>query len=205
MKKMIRTKCENEVNLSGRVVEKPKYHHSDKWNEYYEFFVASKRNSGIDDIIPVIATKDKVENLNMNEGDRVVVSGDYRSYTRLGIKKLELYVFANSIEMREDAPCNNIVLEGYVCKKSKLRITPLTERKILEIIVASNRGKDSTSYIPCIIWGIDEKTAEDDFAIGKLLKLYGRVQSREYQKVYESGETESKVAYEVSVRRYYNL
>lgn len=196
---MVKTNCINEVIFIGTVVEPPKYHHNDiKNNEYYELIVASKRKSGVEDVIPVVVDKETVEKLQLKKDTRIRVKGDFRSYKNYGNRKLMLYIFAKEIEETIQEDYNIIKFEGYICKKGVLRTTPMTEKNILDLFVATNRSKNKSSYIPCIIWGLDKESSEK-FSVGDFLKIRGRIQSRVYEKVLENGERESRIAYEVSV------
>ena len=75
---------------------------------------------------------------------------------------------------------NHIFLDGYVCKEPVYRKTPLG-REISDLLIAVNRPYGKSDYIPCICWGRNARYA-GSFEIGGHLHLYGRIQSREYQK-----------------------
>ena len=64
--------------------------------------------------------------------------------------------------------------------------------------MAVNRAYNKSDYIPCIAWGRNARFCEN-IAVGTEVKIVGRVQSRTYEKKYEDGTVETKVAYEVSV------
>lgn len=198
---MVKNLCVNEVSLSGKVTEMPKYHHTSNDCEYFEFFVSSKRISEAEDVLPVIIAKDKLEDLNIQPGDFVRIKGDYRSYNNHSSHKLILYVFAKEIEICEEKNENTIQFEGFICKKGNLRETPLNKKRILDLMIAVNRPSNKSSYIPCIAWGLDEnKVAE--LEVGDKIRVSGRIQSREYQKVLENNESETRVAYEVSIKKF---
>ena len=198
---MSKNLCVNEVSLSGKVVETPKYHHTSNGCEYFEFFVSSKRISDAEDVLPVIVAKDKLEDLNIQTGDFVRIKGDYRSYNNHSSHKLVLYVFAKEIEICEEKNENTIQFEGFICKKGNLRETPLNKKRILDLMIAVNRPSNKSSYIPCIAWGLDEEKVAE-LEVGDKLRVSGRIQSREYQKVLENSETETRVAYEVSIKKF---
>ena len=87
-------------------------------------------------------------------------------------------------------------LTGVVCKEPVYRRTPLG-REICDVMLAVNRPYHRADYIPCIFWG---RTASEIAAcsVGSAIGLTGRLQSREYVKMLESG-SENRTAYEVSV------
>ncbi|MGN1328022.1 MAG: single-stranded DNA-binding protein, partial [Clostridia bacterium] len=71
-------------------------------------------------------------------------------------------------------------------------------REIADILLAVNRAYSKSDYIPCIAWGRTARFCEN-MEVGTEVKVVGRVQSRQYEKKYEDGTVETKVAYEVSV------
>ena len=74
--------------------------------------------------------------------------------------------------------------------------TPLG-RSICDVILAVNRHYGRADYLPCIAWG---QTAVQiaGMDVGERLALEGRVQSRTYTKLLESG-SEERTAFEVSI------
>lgn len=81
-------------------------------------------------------------------------------------------------------------------QKAVLRRTPLG-RSICDVILAVNRHYGRADYLPCIAWG---QTAVQiaGMDVGERLALEGRVQSRTYTKLLESG-SEERTAFEVSI------
>ena len=71
-------------------------------------------------------------------------------------------------------------------------------REIADILLAVNRAYNKSDYIPCIAWGRNARFSQN-LEVGTKVKVVGRVQSREYEKIYEDGTSEVKVAYEVSI------
>jgi single-stranded DNA-binding protein len=116
---------------------------------------------------------------------------------------LVLSVFAREITFLEDEKKiknpNQIYLNGYICKKPVYRTTPFG-REITDILLAVNRPYNKSDYIPSIMWGRNARYSEG-LEIGDNIKVWGRIQSRTYQKKLESGEVITKVAYEVSVSK----
>ena len=99
----------------------------------------------------------------------------------------------------EDQNPNHIFLDGYVCKHPVYRKTPLG-REIADVLLAVNRPYGKSDYIPCICWGRNARFA-DQFQVGTHIQLWGRIQSREYQKKVGEEKYEKRVAYEVSVSK----
>jgi len=200
---MARKYCINEVCLTGRITSPIVKNHRRDGKDFYKFYVSAARLSGINDVIPVIISEELLKESKFEyKFDEIVrVNGDYRSYKdRKG--KLNLYVYVKDIanvdeSALQDLENRNIIeIEGYVCKASPIRITPMG-RKIMDVILAVNRGYKS-SYIPCIFWELSDEMTEK-IKVGKLMTLYGRIQSRDYEKKYDDLTLEIKTAYEVSV------
>lgn len=197
--------CEdNIVVIVGEVSTRPTYSHEVKGERFYELYVETERGSGTCDRVPVLISERLTHAKEINCGDRVGISGQFRSYSfkENGRRNLKLFVFAkdievydNSCEKRDD---NRITVRGLICKKPTLRTTP-KGRVLSDLLLAAARPLyKKTDYIPCIVWG---RNAEyiSRMKEGALVEFAGRIQSREYAKIIENGETETRTAYEVSV------
>ena len=99
--------------------------------------------------------------------------------------------------VRKDSITNEVVLVGYICKKPIYRQTPFG-REISDILLAVNRAYNKSDYIPCIAWGRNARFCQN-LEVGSQVKIVGRVQSRIYEKKYEDGTSQTRVAYEVSI------
>ena len=134
----------------------------------------------------------------------VKACGQFRSYNKHEENRnhLVLSVFVRDIEFlesMEDVKPNQIILDGFICKKPMYRTTPLG-REITDLLIAVNRPYNKSDYIPAIAWGRNAKFAET-LQIGQNIKIYGRIQSRTYQKKISENETDLKTAYEVSISK----
>ena len=94
---------------------------------------------------------------------------------------------------------NQIFLDGFICKKPVYRMTPLG-REIADILLAVNRAYGKSDYIPCICWGRNARYA-GSLEVGGHIQLWGRIQSRQYQKRVSEDEVVNRVAYEISVSK----
>jgi len=65
------------------------------------------------------------------------------------------------------------------------------------VILAVNRHYGRADYLPCIAWG-QVASAVSQMSVGDRLSLEGRVQSRTYTKMLDSGPVE-RTAFEVSI------
>lgn len=195
----------NMVTISGKVVSNVEFSHEVYGEGFYYFMLDVPRLSDSNDRIPVtiserLASKDKLE-----IGTIIEVEGQFRSYNSYNNEgnRLLLTVFARDIIFLEDEKKiknpNQIYLNGYVCKKPIYRTTPFG-REITDILLAVNRPYNKSDYIPCIAWGRNARFSENR-VVGDNIKVWGRIQSRTYQKKLESGDILTKVAYEVSISK----
>ena len=138
-------------------------------------------------------------------GMTLEATGQFRSYNRHeGLKnRLVLSVFVRELQFLDEftdyTKTNQIYLDGYVCKTPIYRKTPLG-REIADLLLAVNRPYGKSDYIPCIAWGRNARYAAG-FEIGGHVRIWGRVQSREYTKRISEEESEKRTAYEVSINK----
>lgn len=158
--------------------------------------IISQRTSGVIDKIPfeysgkedilegqaTIAGKIETRNVRDKQG---------KSHKQMFINA-SVYINSN---MSFEVDKNQVEMSCLLVKKDKLRTTPLG-KQVMDIVVAINdNGK---SYYPsCIVW---ESTAEvvEQLPIGTKMKIQGRFQSRDYEKVL-GDRKEIRTAYEISI------
>ena len=148
----------------------------------------------------------------LSEGRKLLIKGQFRSYNSYENERnrLILTVFAKDVEQLEEVEeqeendivkkeetTNEVVLIGFVCKKPIYRQTPFG-REIADLLLAVNRAYNKSDYIPTIAWGRNARFCQN-LEVGAQVKIIGRVQSRQYEKKYEDGTVENRVAYEVSI------
>ena len=200
----------NYLTLVGKVTGEKKFSHEIYGERFYIFTLAIPRLSGNADMIPVTVSERLITDEMLREGNKLLVKGQFRSYNSYENEKnkLILTVFAKDIiELeeeeeendfaRKDMITNEVILIGYICKKPIYRQTPFG-REIADLLLAVNRAYNKSDYIPCIAWGRNARFSQT-LEVGTKVKIVGRVQSRSYEKKYEDGTTEMKVAYEVSI------
>ena len=196
----------NYIMLVGQVTSEKKFSHEIYGESFYTFNLEIPRLSGISDIIPITISERLIANFDLSIGKKVVIEGQFRSYNTYEDSKsrLVLTVFVKEIREKgeeEDIKVpNEVQLVGHICRKPIYRKTPFG-REIADILVAVNRAYNKSDYIPCILWGRNAKFCQN-LGIGTNIRLEGRIQSREYEKKYEDGTAEKRVAYEVSVSKF---
>ena len=201
----------NYLALIGKIISDKKFSHEIYGETFYIFNLEVPRLSGNEDIIPITISERLIANFDLTIGRNVVVEGQFRSYNSYQNEKnrLVLTVFAKDImdynsetenqegETEKEKSSNEVVLNGYICKKPIYRKTPFG-REISDILLAVNRAYNKSDYIPCIAWGRNARFCES-MEVGTEVKITGRVQSRTYEKKFEDGTVETRIAYEVSI------
>ena len=195
----------NHLILVGKVVSEKKYSHEIYGEKFYVFNMEVVRLSSTTDIIPITVSERLLTDIDLSIGKKLSVEGQFRSYNNYENEKnrLILTVFAKEITEVEDDEeekneiTNEVVLIGYVCKKPIYRKTPFG-REIADVLLAVNRAYNKSDYIPSIAWGRNARFCQN-IEVGTEVKITGRIQSRTYEKKFEDGTSETRVAYEVSI------
>ena len=200
----------NYLTLVGKVTGEKRYSHEIYGEKFYVFDLSIPRLSGNADIIPITVSERIVNDNMLAIGKKLLVKGQFRSYNSYENERnrLILTVFAKDIvELEEneeenelakkDQVTNEVVLIGYICKKPIYRQTPFG-REIADILLAVNRAYNKSDYIPSIAWGRNARFCQN-IEVGTQVKIVGRVQSRTYEKKFEDGTSQTRVAYEVSI------
>ena len=198
----------NYLTLVGKVTGEKTFSHEIYGERFFVFSLSIPRLSGNSDIIPVTVSERLINDEMLQEGKTLLIKGQFRSYNSYE-HRLILTVFAKDIvevdenndeenEMvKKETVTNEVVLTGYICKKPIYRQTPFG-REIADLLLAVNRAYNKSDYIPCIAWGRNARFCQN-IEVGVQVKIVGRVQSRTYEKKFEDGTVETRVAYEVSV------
>ena len=198
----------NSLVLMGKVANEKTFSHEIYGEKFYQFSLSVPRLSGNADNIPITISERLFKDEDIAIGKNVKVNGQFRSYNGYENNKnrLVLTVFVKDIEFLpdgdevlsdKDVVSNEVDLTGFICKPPIYRQTPFG-REITDILIAVNRAYNKSDYIPCIAWGRNARFCSK-MPVGTEVKVTGRVQSRNYEKKYEDGTVEQRVAYEVSV------
>jgi len=189
---------QNYVELWGVAAGEPVFSHENHTRRFDKFPLRVERLSGQNDVPVIVASEALLRVCPVEEGQSLRIVGQLRSFNNKSGQgnRLVITVFAQSIEPGDGSYFNRILLSGALCKKPVLRRTPLG-RSICDVILAVNRHYGRADYLPCIAWG---QTAVQiaGMDVGERLALEGRVQSRTYTKLLESG-SEERTAFEVSI------
>lgn len=194
----------NVVNLKGELEDKLEFSHEIFGEKFYCTKIKIHRLSDSYDILPMTISERLLQEIDFEKDKLVSVVGQLRSYNKNvdNKNKLVLTVFVREIKPITEVDTkdpNSIFLDGYICKLPIYRKTPLG-REITDLLVAINRPYNKSDYIPSIVWGRNAKFAKN-LQVGDRIQMWGRVQSRTYDKKIDSGVSIKKVAYEVSVSK----
>jgi primosomal replication protein N len=170
---------------------------------FYILMVDVSRLSDASDLLPVTVSERLIDGMDVVIGRDVIIEGQLRSYNKYvdGINRLILTIFARDIgfDKEKTKNPNQIYLDGYVCKKPVYRTTPFG-REITDMLIAVNRPYNKSDYIPAIAWGRNARFSEK-LNVGDHVRIWGRIQSRGYQKKMSDGQVISKTAFEVSISK----
>lgn len=194
----------NNVLISGEITKEFEFSHEVFGEKFYTTILSVERNSGLEDLIPIMVSDRLVSVKDVWTGNFVRIRGQFRSYNKKEDEKsrLILSVFVTDLEVLDFIFCmNEISIDGFVCKMPVYRNTPLG-REIADVLIAANRPYGKSDYIPCIFWGRNARFISS-VEPGQRIEIYGRIQSREYFKNMKDGTKETRIAYEVSVSKFF--
>ncbi|WP_024735342.1 single-stranded DNA-binding protein [Enterocloster asparagiformis] len=197
----------NKVSIIGEIVSGFTFSHKVFGEGFYMVDVSVKRLSGQADIIPLMVSERLIDVHKNYIGCTIEALGQFRSYNRHEDvrNRLLLSIFVREVHFMEEftdyTKTNQIFLDGYICKAPIYRKTPLG-REIADILLAVNRPYGKSDYIPCISWGRNARYTSS-LSVGTKVKIWGRIQSREYTKAISETECEERIAYEVSISKMY--
>jgi len=215
----------NTAHITGIVATEFEFSHQVYGEGFYTCLAEVPRLSAANDLLPITVSERLADMDLLTVGSRVDITGQIRSYNSYSedVKrtKLMLTIFAREVEISEDGESayddgfdfyseraqyerpgrnvNEIYLNGYICKQPIYRTTPFG-REIADLLVAVNRSYNKSDYIPCIAWGRNARFA-GKLCVSDNIRLWGRMQSRLYQKRLENGEVEERTAYEISISK----
>ena len=187
----------NQITLRGSLCGLPEFSHENHGRRFFRFFLDVPRLSGAVDTLPVIAEEAVLDAMDLSAGEMLTVTGQIRSHNERigGRRRLLIFVFAGSILCEDGEPINECILEGPICREPVYRRTPLG-REICDVMLAVPRAFRRADYLPCILWGRTAQLAASCRTRDRL-QICGRLQSRIYTKLTETG-SEERTAYEIS-------
>ena len=194
----------NQAVVEGEIVSDFEFSHEVFGEGFYYVKLKVSRLSQSNDTIPLLMSERLIDVNQSYIGQFMEARGQFRSFNKHeGTKNhLILSLFVREftfLDQLDNLKPNVIFLDGYICKEPVYRTTPFG-REITDMLVAVNRAYSKSDYIPCICWGRNARYAKH-LPVGGRIQLWGRIQSREYQKRLSDFDVRSFVAYEVSVNQ----
>jgi len=198
----------NRINLFGKILTECQFSHDVLGEGFFGFNLQVPRLSDAYDVLPITISERLIEGSRFAPEEYISITGQIRSYNNYieeeSRNRLVLTVFAKDYDFYDDTCShkqnpNEVFLDGYICKPPVYRTTPFG-REIADLLLAVNRSYNKSDYIPCITWGRNARYSSK-LTVGDNIKIWGRMQSRLYQKKLDTEETVEKTAYEVSVSR----
>lgn len=192
----------NNIYLEGTIISELKFSHNMYGEGFFSFDIEVPRLSEVKDKLNVTISERLLTTFDLKQGKNIIVEGQLRSYNKYldGTNRLILTVFAREIShcYEKSKNPNQIFLNGYICKTPIYRKTPFG-REISDMLLAVNRPYNKSDYIPTIAWGRNSRYCKT-LDVGDNIKIWGRLQSRQYQKKIKD-EVIEKMAYEVSISK----
>lgn len=187
----------NQITLRGSLRNLPEFSHENHGRRFFRFFLEVPRLSGAVDTLPVIAEDRVLDAVDLSAGEMLTVTGQIRSHNERtdSRRRLLIFVFALNIVCEDGDPINDCIVEGPICREPVFRRTPLG-RDICDVMLAVPRAFKRADYLPCILWGRTAQMAAACHTRDRL-QICGRLQSRIYTKLTESG-CEERTTYEIS-------
>lgn len=169
----------NRVTLTGVLQTDFVLEHESFGKKFYMSEIKVARLSGATDVMTLLAEEEQMK--QFKSGDRITVSGSFRSFNRTvnGKQRLYLNVLAKEIRLvsKEMPDENSIELYGMVAQKPYARQSSRTKTSITDFQLIAEREHGKSDFIPCIAWN---RNAEEAAKLkkGDYVKLEGRIQSR---------------------------
>ena len=136
-------------------------------------------------------------------GSRILASGKAQTLKDFESGKVLVFVLADYVALSPKAMLqDDVAILGELAYEPTHRETPRGKRIADIMVKVKNAITGGWCFLPCICW----QEQADEVATwqqGDRVKLLGRYQSRQYEKVIDidSGSREERTAYEVSVRQ----
>lgn len=186
----------NFINIAGTLCDIKKSHTERSGQDIYSANVSM--NIEKKHIKVPVQFKDNVKQVyNLKEDSHVNLYGELRTKNlKQDNDKSKLSVFAFITQgNRQVNNYNEVVLTGFVCKKSK--IINKKSHNICSVIIAVKRNNDTVhDFIPCVGHNLNANLFRD-MKLRTNIKVIGKFVNREY---YDHKEQCTKTTYEVLVR-----
>lgn len=197
---------QNEVSMCGTVESWSANGDTSFGKEVLSVMLRVPRLSGTVDRVPVCIPNETADlfKITLRPGDPLMVSGQVRThFDSEGHQHTEVFAYmaANTAIVKNNTNC--VRLTGEIAKQPVYRVTPFG-RQITDLILRvpySDPTYRGVAHVPVVFWGNLAKVMET-YRVKETISIFGRFQSREYEKLTNSGDLEHKTAFEVSVHHF---
>ena len=88
---------ENQIILRGSLVDLPQFSHENHRKRFYRFTLCVPRLSGAEDLLPVVASEQVLEQMDLSGGTMLRIEGQIRTHNvrENGTRRLLIFVFAD--------------------------------------------------------------------------------------------------------------
>lgn len=159
--------------------------------DYYEFTIATKRLSLVDDMLTVVVLGKVIREQQLFKNDFVNIEGEIRTYNNEGHVKVYIHPF--KITKTEEPYYDEVMVVGKICKDPINRLTPFGT-EITDIILTVPDKVGQMNFVPIVIWNSNARKCSN-YKRSDVVFVKGRLQSRAYTK-----NDETKIAIELSAK-----
>lgn len=196
---------QNEVTLCGTIEEDAVVYEHAFGKELLSFTLLVQRLSGVLDRVPVCIPFRVASlcQLSLHKGETLMVSGQIRtSFDEDGHLKTEVFPTV-AAHTSGASSINTVRITGEISKAPVYNITPFGREITTAMLCVpySDERYRGVAQIPVIFWGRQARQMEQ-YKPNEIISVFGRFQSREYEKVIDEGAVEYKTAFEISTMRF---
>ena len=104
----------NIVRLVGTAAGRPTLSHESRGEAFYRLPLIVRRLSGAEDEIPLLLRRGQLESLELQEADKLCVSGELRSFNNRSGEgaRLVITAFVRALQFCEEEDENSVLLRG---------------------------------------------------------------------------------------------
>lgn len=183
----------NMFKIVGHITEPPKLIiDAESWRQkIYETGLRRIRPSGREDTYVLRFSGESVgseEMLNLiQSGVKIMICGEIRSENVHNIRSEEnsvkVYLYAEVISVGDQSvdDKNEAWIRGRICRQPYFKISKHGKRMAIASILVGVNTPKSTSYIPCVCWGLEACQAKE-LKVGDSIEICGYFQARTFKK-----------------------
>lgn len=191
----------NYVFLIGKMENPFKFAYYENGEAVYSSIIHVARLSGEVDKIPLEIKESLLSGIDKEIlSGRIKIVGHIASATRNGRLRFNVRVDEQILAAEEtERDLNHVKLSGAICSEIKIR-NRLNDKTVCDFRLASSSENQVKAYVPIIAWN-NLAWFINSLRCGIRLYVVGRIQSRNFDVKKQDGTYETRVSYEVSIRK----